>query len=242
MQGKILADNLIGGNDGNRYSFSLENVRNLNNKTINDIINAEVDFEVDGTEAKSIFITKNSINIGNIMQGDSINSIKTKAYIYVAGVILGVIPFLGWALSLVGFVFMILAILTIGKISGAPLIRNFLLSWILVFVGGIVMSFSVAGSFIGGLSGSSGFTTGMIALIVVGVLICIGGLVFGYFYYKDLAEVTNEKFFFYAFIARIAAILLIAVPIINFIVIIAAAIMELIAWMKFKELRKREAL
>lgn len=216
MQGKILADNLIGGNDGNRYSFSLENVRNLNNKTINDIINAEVDFEVDGTEAKSIFITKNSINIGNIMQGDSINSIKTKAYIYVAGVILGVIPFLGWALSLVGFVFMILAILTIGKISGAPLIRNFLLSWILVFVGGIVMSFSVAGSFMGGLSGISGFTTGMIALIVVGVLICIGGLVFGYFYYKDLAEVTNEKFFFYAFIARIAAILLIAVPIINF--------------------------
>ncbi|WP_270983367.1 hypothetical protein [Campylobacter helveticus] len=196
MQGKILADNLIGGNDGNRYSFSLENVRNLNNKTINDIINAEVDFEVDGTEAKSIFITKNSINIGNIMQGDSINSIKTKAYIYVAGVILGVIPFLGWALSLVGFVFMILAILTIGKISGAPLIRNFLLSWILVFVGGIVMSFSVAGSFIGGLSGSSGFTTGMIALIVVGVLICIGGLVFSYFYYRDLAEVTNENSFY----------------------------------------------
>lgn len=196
MQGKILADNLIGGNDGNRYSFSLENVRNLNNKTINDIINAEVDFEVDGTEAKSIFITKNSINIGNIMQGDSINSIKTKAYIYVAGVILGVIPFLGWALSLVGFVFVILAILTIGKISGAPLIRNFLLSWILVFVGGIVMSFSVAGSFIGGLSGSSGFTTGMIALIVVGVLICIGGLVFSYFYYRDLAEVTNENSFY----------------------------------------------
>ncbi|MCR2040220.1 hypothetical protein CHLV4142_08710 [Campylobacter helveticus] len=242
MQGKILADNLIGGNDGNRYSFSLENVRNLNNKTINDIINAEVDFEVDGTEAKSIFITKNSINIGNIMQGDSINSIKTKAYIYVAGVILGVIPFLGWALSLVGFVFMILAILTIGKISGAPLIRNFLLSWILVFVGGIVMSFSVAGSFIGGLSGSSGFTTGMIALIVVGVLICIGGLVFSYFYYRDLAEVTNEKFFLYAFICRAVAALAILVPILGIVLMIAAAVIELIAWIRFKEVRKKEAL
>ncbi|ARE81345.1 hypothetical protein [Campylobacter helveticus] len=242
MQGKILADNLIGGNDGNRYSFSLENVRNLNNKTINDIINAEVDFEVDGTEAKSIFITKNFINIGNIMQGDSINSIKTKAYIYVAGVILGVIPFLGWALSLVGFVFMILAILTIGKISGAPLIRNFLLSWILVFVGGIVMSFSVAGSFIGGLSGSSGFTTGMIALIVVGVLICIGGLVFSYFYYRDLAEVTNEKFFLYAFICRAVAALTILVPILGIVLMIAAAVIELIAWIRFKEVRKKEAL
>lgn len=242
MQGKILADNLIGGNDGNRYSFSLENVRNLNNKTINDIINAEVDFEVDGTEAKSIFITKNSINIGNIMQGDSINSIKTKAYIYVAGVILGVIPFLGWALSLVGFVFMILAILTIGKISGAPLIRNFLLSWILVFVGGIVMSFSVAGSFIGGLSGSSGFTTGMIALIVVGVLICIGGLVFSYFYYRDLAEVTNEKFFLYAFICRAVAALTILVHILGIVLMIAAAVIELIAWIRFKEVRKKEAL
>ncbi|MCR2066949.1 hypothetical protein [Campylobacter helveticus] len=242
MQGKILADNLIGGNDGNRYSFSLENVRNLNNKTINDIINAEVDFEVDGTEVKSIFITKNSINIGNIMQGDSINSIKTKAYIYVAGVILGVIPFLGWALSLVGFVFMILAILTIGKISGAPLIRNFLLSWILVFVGGIVMSFSVAGSFIGGLSGSSGFTTGMIALIVVGVLICIGGLVFSYFYYRDLAEVTNEKFFLYAFICRAVAALAILVPILGIVLMIAAAVIELIAWIRFKEVRKKEAL
>lgn len=30
---------------------------------MSDVVNAEVDFEIDGTKAKSIFITKNSISI-----------------------------------------------------------------------------------------------------------------------------------------------------------------------------------
>ena len=70
---------------------------------MSDIVNAEVDFETDGTKAKSIFITKNSISIGNIMQGgDSISSIKTKTYIYVAGIFLGVIPVIGSIFGLLG--------------------------------------------------------------------------------------------------------------------------------------------
>ncbi|MEB2807944.1 hypothetical protein Q9Q60_08495 [Campylobacter upsaliensis] len=102
MQGKILADGLIDANNGNCYSFSVQDVRNLGSKKMSDVINAEVDFEIDGTKAKSIFITKNFISIGNIMQGsDSISSIKTKAYIYVAGIFLGVIPVIGWIFGIV---------------------------------------------------------------------------------------------------------------------------------------------
>ncbi|MCR2101506.1 hypothetical protein [Campylobacter upsaliensis] len=70
---------------------------------MSDVVNAEVDFEIDETKAKSIFITKNSISIGNIMQGsDSISSIKTKTYIYVAGIFLGVIPVIGSIFGLLG--------------------------------------------------------------------------------------------------------------------------------------------
>lgn len=66
-----------------------------------------------------------------------------------------------------------------------------------------------------GLDSRSGFSFGIIAFIVLGALIYLIGLVFGYFYYRDLATVTNEKFF---------------------------NIAELIAWIKFKEIKKKEAL
>ena len=242
MQGKILADNLIGGNDGNRYSFSLENVRNLANKTINDIINAEVDFEVDGTEAKSIFITKNSINIGNIMQGDSISSIKTKAYVYCAGMILAAIPFVGLLFGIVGFVFMILAILSIGRMSGAPLMKNWLIAAGLVGLGMVIIGLSAAGGFLASFDSRGGFSIVAIVFIALGVLVCIGGFVFSYFYYRDLAEVTNEKFFLYAFICRVVASLTYIVPVLGAILMIAAGVVELIAWIRFKEVRKKEAL
>ncbi|EPZ1800835.1 hypothetical protein ACXK18_001711 [Campylobacter upsaliensis] len=243
MQGKILADGLIGANDGNRYSFSIQDVKNLGSKTMSDVVNAEVDFEIDGTKAKSIFITKNSISIGNIMQGgDSISSIKTKAYIYVAGIFLGVIPVIGWIFGIVGSVFMILALLSLGRMFGAPLLRNFWTSWGLILLGGMIVGFSIAGGFIMGLDSRSGFSFGMIAFIVLGALICLVGLVFGYFYYRDLAAVTNEKFFLYAFICRAVAIFTLFIPILGIILIIVANIVELIAWIKFKEIKKKEAL
>lgn len=219
---------------------TIQDVRNLGSKTMSDVINAEVDFEIDGTKAKSIFIAKNSISIGNIMQGgDSISSIKTKAYIYVAGIFLGVIPVIGWIFGIVGSVFMILALLSLGRMSKAPLLRNFWTSWGLILLGGMIVGFSIAGGFIMGLDSRNGFSFGMIAFIVLGALICLVGLVFGYFYYRDLAAVTNEKFFLYAFICRAVAIFTLFIPILG---IIVANIVELIAWIKFKEIKKKEAL
>ncbi|EFU2060684.1 hypothetical protein HUL71_001572 [Campylobacter upsaliensis] len=219
---------------------TIQDVRNLGSKTMSDVINAEVDFEIDGTKAKSIVIAKNSISIGNIMQGgDSISSIKTKAYIYVAGIFLGVIPVIGWIFGIVGSVFMILALLSLGRMSKAPLLRNFWTSWGLILLGGMIVGFSIAGGFIMGLDSRNGFSFGMIAFIVLGALICLVGLVFGYFYYRDLAAVTNEKFFLYAFICRAVAIFTLFIPILG---IIVANIVELIAWIKFKEIKKKEAL
>ncbi|WP_270991551.1 hypothetical protein [Campylobacter upsaliensis] len=37
---------------------TIQDVRNLGSKTMSDVINAEVDFEIDGTKAKSIVIAK----------------------------------------------------------------------------------------------------------------------------------------------------------------------------------------
>lgn len=110
------------------------------------------------------------------------------------------------------------------------------------FVGRMIVGFFIAGGFIMGLDSRSGFSFGIIAFIVLGALICLIGLVFGYFYYRDLATVTNEKFFLYAFICRAVVIFTLFIPILGIILIIVANIVELIAWIKFKEIKKKEAL
>ena len=46
MQGKILADGLISGNDGKRYTYSAGDLKNAQGKSLNAIIGSEVDFEV----------------------------------------------------------------------------------------------------------------------------------------------------------------------------------------------------
>lgn len=246
MQGKILSDGLISGNDGNRYNFSIDDVKNLDNKTINDIINAEVDFEVEGTEAKSIFVVQipTTNTIGNIIKGEDIQSIKIKAYLYVAGILLLFIPVIGQLLAIVGLVAIILNLIAIGRISGVSLLKHFILSRLLVLVGVLIIWPSVAFGFAIGVAGNStalGLTFGILGLLV-GLALCVAGLFCYFFYYRNLAEVTNEKLFFYSFISYAIGIATIWIFFIGLIGIIVAVVLELIAWINLKEIRKKENL
>ena len=44
MKGKIIYSDIISTSDGNRYSFSLNDIVNLEGKDSNNLINCEVDF------------------------------------------------------------------------------------------------------------------------------------------------------------------------------------------------------
>ena len=57
MQGKILADGLISGNDGKRYTFTPSDLKNAEGKGSNSLIGCEVDFEGKGGKASEIYIT-----------------------------------------------------------------------------------------------------------------------------------------------------------------------------------------
>lgn len=192
MKGKILGSGLISGEDGNRYSFSLEDIQNLGSKDENALVNCEVDFEVQESNAKSIFITKSSFNANSVNSvirnfgKEDISSIKIKTYLYVAGSLLGFIPILGQILFLVGIVCLYWAIISISRISGIPLVKNFILTFVCYVIGGAIIGFGIlAGASVN--DGSVG-----IAVSAIGFIFCAVGLVFNYLYYKGLSQATND--------------------------------------------------
>lgn len=240
MKGKILGLGIISGEDGNRYSFSLEDIQNLGSKDENALVNCEVDFEVENSNAKAIFITKSSFtanSVNSVIRNfgkEDISSIKIKTYLYVAGSLLGFIPILGQILFLVGIVCLYWAIISISRISGIPLVKNFILTFVCFLIGGVIIASSF---FISGLihNGSVG-----VVILGIGIVICVLGFVFNYLYYKGLSRATNEKFFFYAFIFRIIGVFTIWTIYVGLILLFIGQIFELIAWVKFKEIKKAE--
>ena len=46
MNGKILGDGVIRGNDGKRYIFNANEIKNAQGKSIGDLVGSEVDFEI----------------------------------------------------------------------------------------------------------------------------------------------------------------------------------------------------
>lgn len=242
MRGKILGAGVISGDDGKRYQYTLADIKNLEGKDENWLANCEVDFNVDGDNAKDIFITKDSAQFSSMMQGNSIQSIKVKAYIFIACNFLAFIPFVGFVFAIAGFVSMVMALLSITAVTKYALCRNFIFGWVLDFIGKIIFTIGSVGALFGGIGGSSSAIGAFGATSIIGFIIVLGGLVFYYFYYSNLAKATNEKLFFYAFICDIIGTLTIWFFFLGLAFSFVAFIIELIAWLKFKELKKAEAL
>ena len=238
MKGKILDNNIISGEDGNRYSFSPNDIVNLEGKSTNNLTNCEVDFMIDENTAKSIYIINQSLNMSLFGSYDDINSIKIKAYVYLACSLLGTIPTIGTLFSIVGIIFLILAVRGITKISNIPLLKNLVLYWVLNFIGLIMISISLVGAFLGSINNNS-FLAGIGITGLIGFALIIAGAIFSYFYYKNLYIATNEKFFIYAFITRTIASLTYITLFLFIIFLVISIILEAIAWFKFKEIKQQ---
>lgn len=187
----------------------------------------------DNKQAKSIYITNQSFSMSLLGNYDDINSIKIKAYIYLGCSLLSSIPTIGMLFSGIGFIFLILAVRGITKISNMPLVKNLLIYWVLNFIGAIMVSISVIGAFFG----SGSILTNMRITGFIGFAFIIASAIFAYFYYKNLSIATNEKFFMYAFIARVIASLTSLTIVFFILFLILATILEAIAWFKFKEIK-----
>lgn len=244
MKGKILDINLIVGSDEKRYSFEASDIANAKEQSVQNLIGSEVDFEAVENTAKAIYITKSSsFNVNAIFENNDLNSIKLKAYIAMGCAVLGLLPVVGYVFEIISFVLMILVVIGINKSSGSKtLLRNFIIYALIVFFGGIIIEFSTAASFMAGLGlaafGSAAGAFGSFGFaVVVGLIILIAGLVYGYFFYKELSVVTNESFFLYAFIAIAIGEVLI-VPVLGALIVVVGYVLEIIAWIRFKEIRK----
>ncbi len=254
MKGKILGNGIISGDDGKRYSFGLDEIKNLNGKSENSLANAEVDFEIEGESAKSIFITNTKFSLNSFNDG-SLNSIKLKVYIYLGCTLGGYLvelipvvgPFLGAIFVITGFVFLILALLAMSQMAQVSILPKIIKAWLLTFIGSSAVTISIAAaaaSLVFGGNNLSALGAVSIMFIVIGFGMMFSSLYFYHQYFKTLSLITNEKFFIYAFYAKIAGLismLFIFIPVFGLVIVaifgIAATVIEVIAWVRFKEVK-----
>lgn len=234
MKGKILNIGIINGDDGKQYKFILNDIQNLDGRNEQSIIGSQIDFTPDENEnASKIFIIepdKSLAEITNITLSDDVKSIKTKAYISIAFRILAITPVIGLLLGIISIISMILALKDITRITKIPLLSKFVICVVLYLIAILILAMGMAAGYIRNI----GF---MVFFIFV---FCAIAFYVMYLFYKNLSYATNENMFMYVFYASVvseALLLTVVLSQLGIILIIISFILELIAWIKFKELR-----
>ncbi len=253
MKGKVLAPNLISGEDGNRYTFEASDVSNLEGRSMESLTGCEVDFEASEKVAKNIFITGGSINMANLqgqLMANDTQSIRFKFLLgiglYFGGSFISLIPFIGWVIGgillIAGFVVFVLAVLGTKRTSESPtLFKNFILSIAIVVVALILAMIFGGTALLGGMAGYS--STGGFGLVVAAILLIVGSiaaLVYNLLFFRELAFVTEQKFLLWAFYANILGSLTTLI-FIGWLLLVAAVVLWIIGFYQMKEIRKRTA-
>lgn len=252
MQGKILAENLISGNDGNRYRFDIADIENLNGEKMQNIIGREVDFQIQDNMATSIFLaSKTGLgasvgNVGELIADNSVDGIRIKGYCSLM-IYVWEIPVLGQIVAILGLIASILVVSSIQKASGSmTLLRNYVIPLLLYVVVGAIMLFSVGfGAFASMAFGTHGAPNIEMLLssfgisTILAIIILLVGLYVKYQYAKELATITNQPYFLYAFFANVLGFATILV-FIGLLFFIAAIILEFLAWNRLSEIRKAD--
>ena len=249
MQGKILADGLIGGNDGNRYTYTASDLKNAQGKSINAIIGSEVDFVGKDGKASEIYITKQAFDLQHRLFDGDLQSVKFKVYAAAGCYLLTWIPFVGVVAALLAIVLQFLVIMSVNKGSqSTTLLKNYIIALLIPFVGGIIIVASIWMG-IGGnawslYSGGGNISTANyifsalgVSGIIFGILVALSWWFFMYRYYKELTHITNDKLFFYAFVCRVVGYLTLLF-FIGWFFLLADLVLEVVAWFRVKEIRK----
>ena len=157
----------------------------------------------------------------------TIKSIKTKAIIALVLSVLGFVPMVGVVFTIAFYAVMFFAVKGVRELSQSPtLLRNFA-----IFVGMMVL---------GVVLGYVGFFGGTL-LTILALAVAIVGIVFGFFYYREMSRLSDISLFFIAYIFVLIKAILGALPFGAFvggIFGLVAFILELIAWIKLEHINK----
>ena len=222
MKGTVLAHEVISAQDGHRYSFTQEDVKSQDKIKIGD----EVDFVANNLKANEIYVISKILNT-------EISSIA------LVGACLSSFGFIGGVLYIPGFICLLIAILKLANLVNSPTLkRNYILSAICGVIGVVLILISAflgMSSSIGATNSNGGFTFSpiVIILLVLGVIISIYSLYKIFLTYKELSQISGDKFFLYYAIFFIIGIATMMV-LVGYILLIVATILHIIAWYRFK--------
>ena len=225
MKGTVLAHGVISAQDGHRYSFTQEDIKSQSEIKIGD----EVDFVANNLKANEIYVISKILNT-------EISSIRTLALV---GACLSIFGFIGGVLYIPGFICLLIAILKLANlVNSHTLKRNYILSAISSVIGVVLIligAFLGMSSSIGATNSNGGFTFSpiVIILLVLGVIISIYSLYKIFLTYKELSQISGDKFFLYYAIFFIIGIATMMV-LVGYILLIVATILHIIAWYRFK--------
>lgn len=257
MQGKILTDGLIGGNDGNRYTYTASDLKNAQGKSINAIIGSEVDFVGKDGKASEIYITKETKTLDfDVSKAKSkiksaftgLAKIQKLNYAMVACLVL--LPVVGFVFALV---FGILATKELCKLTHRALMKKFITLFVLVW---IICVLSSIGSFNAPfMGGGRAFASPIAAMaIMMANMMMIGAvglsiilkvipaiLVIPTFfvlraYTRELVSITQQRYF--NFVLYFGTVGLLPLPFVSTILSLIALGFYVVAWAKTTELGK----
>jgi len=225
MKGTVLAHGVISAQDGHRYSFTQEDIKSQSEIKIGD----EVDFVANNLKANEIYVISKILNT-------EISSIRTLALV---GACLSIFGFIGGVLYIPGFICLLIAILKLANLVNSPTLkRNYIFCVICGVIGFVLIligAFLGMSSSIGATNSNGGFTFSpiVIILLVLGVIISIYSLYKIFLTYKELSQISGDKFFLYYAIFFIIGIATMMV-LVGYVLLIVATILHIIAWYRFK--------
>ena len=256
MTGKILGvqqdKGVIRADDGNRYAFYASEIQNADGKNISDFIGSEVDFEIRPyagqnlaidiyiTDFKSIKPQSNFLsnmakpNLAPV--SPELFDVKVKMFVFMGACFVGAI-LSGIASSSDSGYFLIIALLTyviafyfiysamesLWQKAKSVILRDNFNAYLATLFVGFVLTFNIG--FMNNESGGGNVAFSLLCLAWLGLFIY--NLYLRYQIYKEVAYITNQPLFMYAFWCGVTIILL---PI--------ALIIYIIAWIGAREIRQ----
>lgn len=175
---------------------------------------------------------------------NELKSVKIPAYIALVLSVFALIPFVGIVFTILSYAVMFFAVKGVNSRSQSPtLLRNFVIFVLLMVVVAVLEllgSASSAASVFGAMSGDAGLATSGIIVKVLTYAAIIAGIVFGYFYYREMSRLSDVSLFFiaYVFVLLDKALSALWLGWIAWVFVLVAFILELIAWIKLDHINK----
>ena len=252
MKGTVLGPGVMLSADEQRYAYLERDVKSVTASGATVVLRQgdEVDFVVDGQNAKEIYLTKAkslNINFDNInfdLKSNDLSTIRTLGLAGSALPILGVIPFLGIVFVIAGFICVLLAIFKLSNKVGSPTLKkNYILYLVATAASSVLIFLGMTMGLFAFMNAGAGYSnTGGVSMIIGAILGIAGliGVIYGFFkefqVYNELSSISGDKFFLYYFIGTVVGALT-AVIIIGYVILLAAFIMQIIAWYRLQEVK-----